>query len=159
MGLDAHVFCNCYERGLLLSAPPPGCSLSVVENGGLQCNNDDLEVQIAFDKWLKASACIHENGHLVSHRIGNVAAVDSLREEFEQQPDYFKLILSRILYSGSHCGDIILASELSQLVPEVEALAGIHCEDPDMERFVRGFEIQMIELLNAALHVGKPIVF
>ncbi len=67
MGLDAHVFCDCYERGLLLSAPPPGCSLSVGEDGGLLCNSDDLEVQIAFDKWLGSEACEHLNGYLVSH--------------------------------------------------------------------------------------------
>ncbi len=71
----------------------------------------------------------------------------------------FQLILSRILYSGSHCGDLIPAAELSKLAREVEALAEIHCEDADMERFLREFEAQMIELLDAALRVGKPIVF
>lgn len=159
MGLDAHVFCDCYERGRLLSAPPPGCNLSVGEDGGLLCDSYDPDVQIAFDRWLRSKACQHENGYLVAHRIGNIDLVASLREELERRPELFQLTLSRVLYNGIHSGDLISATEVSQLVPEVKALAGIRCGNPDMECFVRGFEAQMRELLDAALRVGKPIVF
>jgi hypothetical protein len=43
------------------------------------------------------------------------------------------------------------------LIPEVERLATVHCAEPDMEQFMRGFEAQLRELVAAALRVGKPI--
>ena len=64
MGLDAHVCCDCFERGRLRSAPPPGCSLSVCADGSLLCGSDDLDVQIAFDRWQQSEACEHEDGYL-----------------------------------------------------------------------------------------------
>jgi len=159
MGLDAFVFCDCFERGRLRSPPPPGCSLSVSENGSLLCGSDDLDTQIAFDCWQQSDACEHEDGCLVAHRIGNISLVASLRAELQRSPDRFPMILSLVLYSGTHCGDFIPAAEVPQVLSEAEALAGVHCPDPEMECFLREFEEQMRDLVSAALRVGKPIAF
>lgn len=110
MGLDAHVCCDCFERGRLLAAPPPGCTLSVTEDGSLLCGSDDLKVQIAFDRWRHSEACEHEDGYLVAHRIGNVALVSSLRRELGRWPERFPEVLSRVIYDGVHCGDSIPAA-------------------------------------------------
>jgi hypothetical protein len=159
VALDAHVCCDCFERGRLRCPPPPGCDLSVTDDGGLLCGSDDLDVQIAFDRWQQSEACEHEDGYLLSHRIGNIALVAALRAELGRRPERFPLTLSRVVYDGVHCGDFIPAAEVPQLVPEVEALAGVHCPDPEMEQLMRGFETQMRELVAAALRVGKPLVF
>src|SRR5436309_381829 len=81
MGLDAAVYCDCFERGRLQSPPPPGCTLAVAPDGSLLCGSDDLDVQLAFDRWRQSEACEHEDGYLVSHWIGNIALVASLRAE------------------------------------------------------------------------------
>jgi hypothetical protein len=81
MGLDAGVYCDCFERGRLRSPPPPGCTLSVDDRGLLLCGSDDLGTQIAFDRWQLDQACEHENGLLVQHRIGNIALADSVEEK------------------------------------------------------------------------------
>jgi hypothetical protein len=159
MGLDAGVYCDCFERGRLRSPPPHGCTLSVDESGFLLCGSDDLDTQTAFDQWLVDQACEHENGLLVQHRIGNIGLVANLRAALQTDPDRFPVLLSRVLYNGTHCGDFIPATEVSQLLPEVEALAGIHCADTQMEHFMREFEAQMQELVETSLAVGKPIVF
>ena len=159
MALDAHVCCNCFERGRLRSPPPPGCDLSVSDDGGLLCGSDDLEVQMSFDRWQQSGACEHEDGYLVAHRIGNIALVAELRNELSRWPDRFRMILSRVVYNGVHCGDFIPAAEVPLLVPEVGALADFHYSDPEMERFMRDFESQMRELVEASLRVGKPISF
>lgn len=159
MGLDAHVCCDCFERDRLRSAPPPGCSLSVSSDGSLLCGSDDLNVQIAFDRWQHSEACEHEDGCLVAYYIGNIALVASLRNELGRWPDRFQVILSRVIYNGMHAGDFIPAAEVPQLVPEVKALAAVRCQDVEMEQFMRGFESQMRELVGGALRVGKPIVF
>ena len=78
MGLDAAVYCDCFERGRLQSPPPPGCTLAVAPDGSLLCGSDDLDVQLAFDRWRQSEACEHEDGYLVSHWIGNIALVASL---------------------------------------------------------------------------------
>ncbi|HET6576564.1 MAG TPA: hypothetical protein VFG68_23400 [Fimbriiglobus sp.] len=159
MALDAVVYCDCFERGRLRSPPPPGCSLSVDESGFLLCGCDDLDTQIAFDHWQFDSACSHENGLLIQHRIGNIALVAALREALQETPARFPILLSRVLYNGTHCCDFIRAVEVLQLQLEVAALSGVHCRDPQMEQFMREFETQMGELVAASLAVGKPIVF
>lgn len=159
MGLDAHVCCDCFERGLLRSPPPSGCNLSVDVDGSLCCGSDDLDVQIAFDCWRHSDACEHERGYLIAHHIGNIALVSSLRQELGQWPNLFSVILSRVIYDGMHSGDCIPATSVRELAPEVEALRGVHCQDPEMEPFIREFEAQMGELVAAALKMHKPIVF
>src|SRR5881409_3670831 len=51
VGLDAHVCCNCYERGRVRLPPPAGCNPTVSDDGSLLCGSDDLKVQIEFDRW------------------------------------------------------------------------------------------------------------
>ncbi len=159
MGLDAHVCCDCYERGRLRSPPPPGCNVSVSDDGGLLCGSDDPEVQIAFDLWLRSEACEHEHGYLASHRLGNIALVAALRAELSRWPDRFPVLLARVIYNGTHCCDSIAAADVARLAPEVEALATVRCADAELGPLLRDFEAQMRELVTAALRVGKPLVF
>jgi hypothetical protein len=159
MGLDAHVSCDCFERGKLRSPPPPGCHLSVYKDGSLLCGSDELEVELAFDRWRHSEACEHEDGYLVAHRLGNMALIGALRAELGQWPKRFPVILSRVIYNGIHGGDFIPADEVPSLIPEVKALSAVHCTKPDMEQFMRDFELQMIELVTAALQVKKPLTF
>jgi hypothetical protein len=159
MGLDAVVYCDCFETCRLQEPPPPGCQLGLAEDGSLLCGSNELHVQLAFDQWRYERACTHENGVLVHHRIGNIALVAALRAELRRKPDKFPLILSKVLYNGTHCGDFIAAQEVPSLGPEVSALAEVHCGEPDMQEFVRQFELQMSELVACAIRVGKPIAF
>jgi hypothetical protein len=133
--------------------------LSVGADGSLLCGSDDVKVQLAFDSWQHSQACRHQDGYLVVHYIGNIALVAFLRGELGRWPDRFPLVLSRVVYNGIHSGDFIPAAEVDQLVPEVEALAQVHCPDPEDEKFMRAFEAQLWNLLTAARRVGKPIVF
>ncbi len=159
MALDAHVCCDCFERGRLRCPPPPGCNLSVDDDGGLLCATDDDDAWIAFANWQRDAACEHEDCNLVAHYIGNIALVAALRAELSKWPEQFSAILSRVIYNGIHGGDFIPAAEVAKLVPEVAALSEVHCVKPDMEQFMRRFESQMQELVDAALRVGKPLVF
>lgn len=159
MGLDAVVYCDCFETGRLREPPPPGCNVEVAVDGSLECGSNDLEVQLAFDQWLMNRACAHENGVLVHHRIGNIALVAALREELTRCPHAFPVILNAILYNGIHAGDFIDYPTLVVLRPEIEALANVHCAERHLEHFMREFESQMRALLECALLVRKPIAF
>jgi hypothetical protein len=96
---------------------------------------------------------------LVQHRIGNIALVAELRAALQATPERFPMLLSRVLYNGTHCGDFIPTAEVPKLCREVEGLAGCRCAEPQMEQFMREFEGQMRQLVGASLAVGKPIVF
>ena len=159
MGLDAVVHCDCFERGRLRSPPPAGCTPSVDEWGFLHCGSNNLAIQLAFDRWQFEEACEHEDGLLVHHRIGNIALVAGLRTELQRHPDRFPMLLARVVYNGVHSGDLIPAGEVSQFRPELDALALVRCEDPEMGPLMREFATQMEELVVASLTVCKPIVF
>jgi hypothetical protein len=133
--------------------------MSVVEDGSLLCGSDDLEVQIAFDVWWYSEACEHEGGLLVSHHIGNIARVAVLRAELGRWPERFPVILSRVVYSGTHCGDFLSIADNKRILAEIEALPGVHSSNADRELILRQFEEQMRDLVAAAHQVGKPIVF
>lgn len=66
MGLDACVYCNCFESGKLNSEPPEPGRVFVMEDGGLDYHCDDLEQTIMFDRWLKDDACDHRNGSSIT---------------------------------------------------------------------------------------------
>jgi len=159
MGLDAVVYCDCYEAGRLREPPPPCCSITVGEDGGLLCEDGDLDVQLAFDQWQEHRACVHPGGVLVHHYLGSIGSVALLREELAPTPLKFPMILSRVIYNGSHGGDFISYPELFLLDPDVKKLAGVSGPSPTMEQSVRCFESQMKELLECALRVKKPIAF
>ncbi len=159
MGLDAVVYCDCFERGRLREPPPPGCNLSVSADGSLLCGSDDLEVQLAFDRWQLERACEHELGVLLHHRIGNIALVAALRAELERQAETFPLLLSKVLYNGTHAGDFLAVEEVKSLPSEVGALQAMSCVQQGMAGLVREFAAQMAALVECSLGVGKPLVF
>jgi hypothetical protein len=131
----------------------------MAEDGSLLCGSDDIDVELAFDQWRCDQACEHERGILVHHHIGNIALVAALRAELQRMPDKFPLILSRVLYNGTHCGDFIAVGELPAVCAEVAALESFQVWDLEMKSFIRAFERQMTELVRAALTIGKPIAF
>lgn len=177
MGLDAHVNCNCYELGRLREPPPVDPQYIKVMPGGYldweppeweQVKNlgwgnpawQEVMNEISeFDHWNMHHMCEHFNGVLLHHWIGNMAGVGGLQHELNREAEKFPIILEKIIYSGTHCGDWLPLETVNQLKPELEALANFQCADPKMIPFVQRFHQQMVELLEASLSVGKPICF
>ena len=159
MGLDATVYCDCFEKGTLRASPPPDWQVYVDETGQRCSRSECLEISHEFDQWSQHEACEHEGGELVSHWLGNVALVGFLRCQCGRQADRFPIMLEKVIYSGSHCGDFIDAATVRRLAVEVDALSNLACEDPKEDVFIRDFENKMRELVLAALRVQKPIVF
>jgi hypothetical protein len=161
MGLDAQVYCDCYEKGRLREPPPRDVSLRVELDGSLgrERDNGSLEDDVAWDEWREQRACEHHGGVLLHHRLGNISLIGLLRAELQREPGDFPLLLTKVLYSGSHCGDFLPVDSVLTLQQEVEALSGLRCSTPDADRFMAGFRAQMLELIAASLSVRMPIVF
>jgi len=185
MGLDAHVFCDCYEKGRLIKPPPAGISLKVEPDGSLSGDTDGmpLEILIEFDAWREQNACEHRGGTVLHHRLGNIALIALLRSEISREPARFQILLQKVLYNGIHAGDYLPLELFPALEKEVAQLAHFRCHRSRMtmliqqrwpgfgtrryfllpsskaDHFLQGFRIQMEQLLETGLRFQKPIAF
>jgi len=159
MGLDATVYCNCFETGKLRNPPRADFDVYVSEEGSLECRNNDLDTQIAFDSWRYNEACEHEDTTLLHHRIGNISLVGLLRQELNRQGDDFPIILTKVIYSGTHCGDFLTMDDIRELQREMPRLKCFRCADAESQAFLDGFYNQLAELIECATAMNKPIVF
>lgn len=159
MGLDARVYCNCFETGKLKEIPSYIDEVFVESYGCLNTKRKDLEFLFEFDQWTYNRACGHENGVLIHHRIGNITRVANLRENLSDQAEKFPIILKNILYSGTHCGDFLSLDEVKSLEKEIEYLKDLVFSDETDRDRVDYFRQQLEELTKSALEMGKPISF
>ncbi len=160
MGLDACVYCDCFEKGKLLSHPPVGFATQVEPDGSLGPGRDDysLEQILAWDQWC-GRGCEHARGMLLHHRLGNIALIGSLRAELKREPERFPILLNKVVYSGSHAGDFLPVDTVKDLEKELEQLASFKCQSKKSDKFMAQFRLQMLELVAASLSVMKPIAF
>lgn len=158
MGLDAYVCCDCFERDTLRTAPRPEWGVHVDEYGGRSCTTENLDEQIEFDAW-NFAACKHEWGRLLDHRIGNISLIGLFREMLAPVANRLPVICTKVIYSGSHGGDMLSLEDVARLRDEVKLLVELHVPNARNEAFLRGFETQLRELADCSLRVLKPIVF
>jgi hypothetical protein len=161
MALDACVYCNCYETGKART-PPPQPDLVYVDPAtgevALRCEEEGAD-EHRFHEWL-SSACEHAPfGQLVSHRLGNIARIGWLRAIFQETPEQFPTLLSKVVYNGTHICDILTLSDIEQVATEMPAVHALHSSDDSDETMLREFERQLLELILGARSVSKPIVF
>jgi hypothetical protein len=157
MGLDAAVYCNCYEAGRLRTPPPPSASVSVWEDGSLYCINKEALKE--FDEWLENDDCEHEGGIALAHYLGNTTRTGLVREELRKFANDFPMILDKVIGSGIHCGDYIRLDEIESLREEVDHLGAIHSAETRREQVLCYFEEQMNELIACSLQMKKPVAF
>lgn len=161
MGLDAFVFCDCLEKGRLCNPPPSGTTVYVGPDGrrGIEVGTNLVEYGFERDQWLEHEACKHPAGILLHHRLGNIALIGILRAELNREAERFPILVTRVVYSGSHGGDFISIEMIPALQNEIESMAEFQCSSREAARFMENFRAQMLELAATALSVGKPIAF
>jgi hypothetical protein len=159
MGLDAFVFCDCFERGKLREPPPRPELVFVTENGSLDCKSDDPKVLEEFDLWIQDRACEHEEGILTGYYIGSAGLVSQLWDELAYEPSKFPILLTKVLYSGTHCGDSLEKADIIRLKAELKRLSKFRCADSEIQEYMPTFQNQMSSLVKSALSLDKPIAF
>jgi|SRR5579872_314387 len=90
----------------------------------------------------------------IEKHLGNISTIGFLRGIVEQicgMAD--SLVLCRILYSGSHCGDMIEPNQFPQLRREIEKLKS------QKSTSLRDFVDDLEALLSVAEDESNPIVF
>ena len=122
MGLDAAVYCDCYEAGKVRNPPPQPELVYVDENGQVSFKWDAPGAdQFAFYDWLR-NACEHSpmSQQLVSHRLGNIARVGFIRTLLSVSAELFPILLTKVIYDGSHAGDSLSMADVERIRPELE---------------------------------------
>jgi len=155
MGLDASVRCNCIKEGKARPHPFPEL-LAFDKTGEPTLKGDretNLKLWLKHEKWYRDS-CPHA-GYLVEKRLGNMTSVAYVRGFLENHsPNSFPLFLERVVYSGTHSGDWVTASDVPQLLTETRRLQGL-TSDPLILQFTN----DVVELAEASIATGNPIVF
>ena len=186
MGLDACVYCDCLEKGRLGQPLPSDVALRIDADGypSLERNGETIWEDSA--DW-NDFACEHERRQLVHHRLGNIALVALLRWELNREASVYPILLGKVIYNGIHAGDYLELDQIPQVQVELQQLATFHCigDAPksfyisrflpnifpfslwknyystakESDRFMQNFRNQMLELVDAAIRIGKPISF
>jgi hypothetical protein len=91
--------------------------------------------------------------------MGNLAQIELLRGELEREVAAFPVLLGKVVYSGTHAGDYLCLEDLPGVRTELEELERFVCSSESNQEYVDRFRGQMIELVEAAQHVAKPISF
>jgi hypothetical protein len=146
MGLDAAV----YKRLDELPFTEQDLHLVTVDPRTGQINFEDAAL---FRAWDDRIVAVHK-------RIGNMTLVKSLRTElegFRRGSHSTGILITKILYSATHSGDIISKEDFGPLRNEirfVRELAQEHASH-ELTNFLRDIE----ELMAASEQHGNPIVF
>ncbi len=182
MGLDACVYCDCLEKGRVPDALEPGVSLQTEPDGSVVVMRNGKEIWENDPDFTKYD-CGHEGRWLCRHRLGNISLIALLRAELGRGATVFPMLLQKVLYSGSHAGDFLEPAVIPALIAELEKVKSFKCQGnvptrllprllwklhlspyhyvtaATADAFLQNFRVQMLELVDAALGVGKPIAF
>jgi hypothetical protein len=146
MGLDAAV----YRRLEELPFTKEDLRFVAVDPRTGQVDFEDAALFKAWSDQVKA----------VEKRIGNIALVDLLKTELERvlgPSSSEALLIRKVLYSGTHSGDVISKEDLDSLKHEIGLVRGIAGEQVSSE--LKIFMADMEELAAASERHGNPIVF
>jgi len=158
MGLDAFVFCDCYEKGRLKRKPPDPDLVYVLPNGDLACRSKDSKVLERFDR-RRGKVCEHEAGMVAGDWLGKASMVGSIRNELTRRPRDFPTLLKPVVYSGTHCGDHLTLKLVAKLQMELDRLKTLRSGNKELDRGIQKLRRQLQKLIHASLKIGKPIAF
>ncbi len=158
MGLDATVYCDCFERGRLRTPPLPQWNVHVDQSGARFARTGSLDEYLAFDQW-NVTACEHEDGVMLHHYLGNMTRVGMVREGLSGNATSFPILLGKVVHDGTHAGDFLSVGQVDSLCPELDALTRVRPTDERQAKCVRDFEAQLKELVAVSLRLRKPISF
>jgi len=158
MGLDAFVFCDCYEKGRIKRIPPDLGSLYVQANGDLEPRSRDVEVLDRFDAW-RVHACRHEQGIIAGDQLGSAGFIDWLREAFWPNRRLFPVLLGKVIYCGTHCGDHLSRRDVAKLAVELDRLKSFSIADKSLDKHLQRLRRKLKKLVRVALRIKKPIAF
>jgi hypothetical protein len=158
MGLDAFVFCDCYEKGRIKRSPTEFGSLYVTSNGSLESRRQDPDLLERFDAW-REHACRHEQGMIAGDWLGNAGFIEWLHGAFWPIRKLFPVLVGKVIYSGTHCGDHLTLRDVNRLAVELDRLKSYRISDKSLDKDLQRLRQKLQKLVRVALKIKKPIAF
>jgi hypothetical protein len=126
-----------------------------IDKAILQTDEDTGEIYIENSK---GSGSFPDDIFMATHkRLGNIAAISKLRDNILPVLGKTSILLSKILSSPSHSGDLIGMQDLNNLEYEMNILRKKFDGNPP--EVVSNFLKEMKDLIKVAREQGNPIVF
>jgi hypothetical protein len=158
VGLDAFVFCDCYEKGRIKRPPPDLGLLYVQPDGAVEPRSDDPELLNRFDA-SRVHACRHEEGMIAGGFLGNATNVEQLRDVLGKKRSLFPILLGKVIYCGTHTGDHLAPRDVARLAIELERLKSIQTGEKGLDKELQILRRKLQKLVRVALKIQKPIAF
>lgn len=167
MGLDAVIFCNCVETKKLKVPHPFPRLLYTLKNGRPEIRSKDASKIAAHDAWMELPPCKHEDMMVDGCSLGNAGGVGVIYEALSsaQKPPRtkFPILLNKVFYSGTHCGDFLTLAQVRKLDVELKQLRKLKLTDLGIAtsdvKWVTEIIVGLARLVKVAQKVGKPIAF
>ncbi len=167
MGLDAAVFCDCIEKGCLRVRHPHPRLLHIDSNGSPEIQSKDPVKVDEHDKWMNLPLCDDESMMLPGGYQASAEHISHLNRIFSgvlrKHGQACPVLLGKVLYSGTHCGDRLavqevrmLSNELERLEEEMRSTTALSGGDARQGALAIG---KPRRLVKAALAVNKPVAF
>ncbi|HWW00459.1 MAG TPA: hypothetical protein VNZ64_12235 [Candidatus Acidoferrum sp.] len=96
-----------------------------------------------------------EDEKIMSAHLGNVSMISYLHRAIREHAPASAILLSKVLYSGSHCGDSLTNNEVHQVKAELDSVTKHLSGDPMVMEFVSSLR----SVVDIALLHDRPITF
>jgi hypothetical protein len=166
MGLDAAIFCNCVETKKLKVSHPFPRLLYILKNGRPEIRSKEAAKIAAHDAWMALPPCKHEGMMVDGCSLGNATGVGVIYEALSSAKmprTEFPILLNKVYYSGTHCGDFLTKAQVRRLDVELKQLRKLKLTDLGIAtsdvKWVTEIIVSLARLVKVAQKVGKPIAF
>lgn len=88
-----------------------------------------------------------------------MALICFIRNKLEREKQHFPILLEKVVYSGTHGGDWLDFETVLGLEKEVTRISAFTVGKPEEQHWIEEFLAKLIELIEAAKSVRKPISF
>jgi len=141
--------------------------LYIASNGSPEIRSKDPGKVDEHDKWMELPPCKHKGMMLAECSVGNMTLVpqlcDILSAVSKKRGRACPVLLGKVLYSGTHCGDHLTVRDVGRLSNELDWLKGakLPAAGPSGEdaKEIATAMRDLRRLVKTALAVTKPIAF
>lgn len=166
MGLDASVFCDCVEKNRLKKPHPYPKQLYISRNGSPEIRSVDSVKIDKHDAWMQLPPCKHADMNAGSSHLGNMEYIHGVRDALasvSSQLPTCPILLDKVLFSGTHTGDILSVRQVRRLAQELERMKSVDLRlagiPKEQLKSLRSVISELSRLAKTALELKKPIAF
>lgn len=96
---------------------------------------------------------------MASSSPGNISEIELIRSGLKEIAERYPVLLSKVVYNGTHCDDFLSSDEVALLSREIPWLSTVHFPDASDEEYILRFEANLKELVEVAIRLGRPVFF